>query len=448
MVPPPHLALGAPFRSRRLVVYAALLLVLIGTVQVAASLLFYHAIDRRTLHEDHARRVAELLVVSDRVHALAPGRVAAVMTSRHLDVGVASRPTVLRQDAAGEVATIVEAIRRWEPVLADRAIVLAREVAGPGRLDLVGSMRLADGNWLNFRSRDISSGWPIALRAALLTLLTTLLCLIAGLIGLRILTRPLRRLSEAASAIAQGHLVPVRETGPADLRSLARSMNDMQSRISGLVDDQAKSFEAISHDLRTPLARLKVAADFVDDSDIARLVGSSADEMEAMLMSLQQYLRAQHLETEPEPVELMSAMRGLLAGIDGAVELRGPASVQVDTWREPLLAALRPLVENAVRHGSRASLTVRSRGAAWEIVIMDDGPGIDEAHFTRILDPFFRIDEARPRDTPGFGLGIPTAHSLLQRFGGRLGFANAPGGGLIVTVEVPLAPGEARTGAA
>ena len=436
---PVRRAIRATLGSRRLVAYAALLLVVIGTVQVAASLLFYRAIDRQTLHDDHARRVAELLVVSERVHAISPDLVAATMTTRHLEVGLARAPTVPQPVHGDGLDEIVGQIRGWEPGLAGRELLLAVEKGAGGRLDLVGSMLLPGDTWLNFRSRDISSGWPVALRATILTLLMTLLCIGAGLIGLRMLTRPLRRLSDAAVAIGQGRIVPVRESGPADLRNLARSMNDMQARISGLVDDQARSFEAISHDLRTPLARLKVAAGFVDDSDIARLVGSSADEMEAMLMSLQQYLRAQHVEAELETVELMGALRALLAGLEAPVALHGPERVEVETYREPLLLALRPLIENAVCHGRHVHVTVRSEGEDWLIRIADDGPGIDEAWFTRILDPFFRIDDARPRDTAGFGLGIPTAHSLLQRFGGTLAFANAPEGGLVVTVGVPRA---------
>jgi len=430
-------SLGSLLRSRRLAAYAALLLLLIGTVQVAASLLFYHAIDRQTLRQDHARRVAELLVVSDRVHRLAPHLVPGIMTSRHLEVGLSAAPLVRKPGKAAEIGQIVKHILIWEPSLAERPLMLAMEPGQQGRRDLVGSMPLADGSWLNFRSRDISSSWPIALRAASMTLLTTLLCVAGGLLGLRFLTTPLRTLSEAADAIAQGRRVPVRESGPADLRSLARSMNDMQARISGLVEDQARSFEAISHDLRTPLSRLKLAADYVEDSDIARLVGSSADEMEAMLMSLQQYLQAQHLTAEAEPVELAAAVRDVLAGFEGHVELVVPARAETVTYRTPLLLALRPLIENAVHYGERARVTIAQEDGQWRIAISDDGPGIPEAYFGAVLDPFFRLDEARARDTGGFGLGIPTAYSLLRRFGGGLSFANAPTGGLMVTIAVP-----------
>jgi len=281
-------------------------------------------------------------------------------------------------------------------------------------------MALADGHWLNFRSRDISSVWPIALWATAMTLLVTLACIGAALLGLRRLTTPLHTLSDAANAIARGEQVPLRESGAADLREIARSLNSMQARMTGLIDDQARSFEAISHDLRTPLARLKIASDLVADSDIARLVGSSADEMEAMLMSLQSAL-----------------LRALLASFEEPVRLDAPESALTIRYPEPLILALRPLLENAVHHGEQVAVRVERQGADWIVEISDDGPGIPEANLGDILNPFFRLDDARARDTPGFGLGIPTAHCLLERFGGGLSFANSAHGGLIVTVRVP-----------
>lgn len=164
-------------------------------------------------------------------------------------------------------------------------------------------------------------------------------------------------------------------------------------------------------------------------------------------MSLQQFLRAQHLTAPPEPVDLSAVLRDLLASFDSQIRLAAPDSVIVRTWREPLFLALRPLVENAVHHGDHVDVTLASDGDDWMVVIADDGPGIDEQYLGRIFDPFFRLDEARARDTSGFGLGIPTAYRLLQRFGGDLHFANNPSGGLIVRVKVPRADanGEAVT---
>lgn len=420
----------------RLSFYAALLLLALGLIQLIGSLAFYQAIDRQTLREDHARRVAELLVVSDRVHALDHDRTAAIMTTRHLLATVSAAAQVPRSQDSESLDEIAAQILRWEPSLARRDLHLATVPSGHDR-DLIGSIRLRDGHWLNFRSRDISSMWPVALRATLLTVGTTLICLGLGLLALRYMTMPLRRMSEAAEAIGRGQTIAIRETGPEDLRNLARSMNEMQDRIAALLRDQAKSFEAISHDLRTPLARQQLAAELMADEEIAALVRGSADEMEAMLDSLQQFLRAQHLTAEPEWIDLDTAVPPLLDRFAGEIRFRGSGAGAIETYREPLMLSLAALIDNAARFGDSIDVRIGSDGDKWLIEIRDNGPGIPTDHFEDILAPFFRLDEARARDTKGFGLGIPMAHRLLRRFGGQLSFRNAEEGGLIARVHVP-----------
>ena len=300
-------------------------------------------------------------------------------------------------------------------------------------------MQVADGAWLNFQSHDIAKMWPIALSAMVMTLLTFAACLGVGLVAIRLLTNPLRRMSEAAEAIGEGRRVTIRENGPADLRDLAHAMNEMQDRIAKLIEDQARSFEAISHDLRTPLARQKVAAGLIADAEIREIVEDSADEMEALLQSLQQFLRAQHLTAEPELVDLGAALRDLIAPYGDKVRLRESAHAQLRTYREPLLLALRALLDNASRFADHAEVAIDREGRDWIVAISDDGPGIPPDHFDDVLAPFFRLDDARRRTTAGFGLGIPTAHLLLRRFGGELLFRPSAEGGLTVCVRVPRA---------
>lgn len=427
----------ARLRSQPLPGYAMTLLVATGIIQVAVSIVFYHAINRQSIREDHARRVAEFLVVSDRFHQLDPASTAQIMTTGHLHANIAAAPRTSRSGSDGEAAEIARHVVAWEPSLRERPLFLAVTDGPRGRRDLAGSMQMADDSWLNFRSTDISSGWPIAPLAMLMTLLIALACLGTGFLVLRRLTMPLRQLSEAADTISHGGSIALSETGTADLRNLARSFNDMQARISGLVSDQAKSFEAISHDLRTPLSRLKVASEFVSESDVATIVSSSAEEMEAMLLSLQSFLRAQHLLGTPQPVDLIGETRDILTTFSGPTTLEAPENALVLTYREPLQLALRPLIENALQYGERAEVRISSEDSRWRIEIADNGPGIPAEYLEAILDPFFRLDNARSRNTGGFGLGIPTAHRLLQRFGGALAFRNRAEGGLVVTVHVP-----------
>ena len=424
----------------RFAVHVAMVFLILGCVQLVASLIFYQSIDRQTLRDDHARRVAELLVVSDRVHRLLPERTDAIMSTRHLTAEAGPRPSVHTVPTEGALADIAHRVIIWEPSLANRSLRLAAVKTEAGGKDLVGSIRLVDGAWLNFRSRDIASMWPVALRATVLTLATALVCLIIGVVVLHLLAKPLRRLADAAEAIGQGRAVSIHEQGPRDLRELAHAMNVMQERIARLLQDQAKAFEAISHDLRTPLSRQKVAADLIDDKELAEMIHASVAEMDDLLSSLQAFLRAQHLSASPETVELVPFLREALASFGEAVTLTPGAAPTVSTFREPLALAVFALVENAVQFGERATLAVeRDKEGGWVIAIEDDGPGIPPDYFEAVLDPFFRLDEARQRHTKGFGLGIPTAHRLMMRFHGKLSFGRSAKGGLVVRLHVPAA---------
>lgn len=425
-------------RAPRFTVAVAAVFVALVVVQLLASLIFYRAIDRQTLNDDHARRIAELLVVSDRTYAMTPRRVPEVMTTRYLQATVAPDPSVYPDGRDGDLAGIARRIVSWEPSLADRSLRLSRVPGTADHQDLAGSIQLTDGRWLNFRSRDISSMWPVATRAITITLAVSLVLLAVGLAALLLLSNPLRRLTAAADQIGHGREILVREEGPRDVRNLSHAMNLMQARISRLLRDQTKSFEAISHDLRTPLARQKIAAELLDDEELSKMLLDSVSEMDALLDSLQGFLRAQTLQATPEPVELAALIRNAVASFGDLSSVREQAEVTLVTYPEPVALAVKALVENAIQFGNRAYLTTeRDDAHRWTIVIEDEGPGIPPEHFQDILDPFFRLDDARGRNTKGFGLGIPTAHRLMMRFDGNLKFGVSGRGGLKAVIYLP-----------
>lgn len=425
--------------SPRFAIHIAFVFMALGVVQLVGSLAFYQMIDRQTLRDDHARRVAELLVVSERMHLLAPAETARSMTTRHLRAEVSNTPTVAAPSEDEMLADLAQRITAWEPSLRGRELHLATRGQRGHSKDLAGSLRLADGAWLNFRSSDISTMWPVAGRATVLTLLLSAAFLGIGLLLIHLIGKPLRRLTAAAEAIGQGRQVAIAEDGPKDLRNLAHSMNVMQERIDRLLRDQAASFDAISHDLRTPLARQKVAAGLVDDAELGELLIQSVDEMGELLDSLQAYLRVQYLTAEAEQLDLVAFLKEELAKFDKAVPLNAPARAIVPTFREPLAIALQALVENALQYAGAAQVTLRKHAGNWIIDIADKGPGMAEEYFQPVLEPFFRLDEARQRNTKGFGLGIPIAHRLMMRFNGALSFSTPDdGAGLTVHLQVPI----------
>lgn len=431
------------FPGKNLIGRTTLILVTVAIVQMVASIAFYEAIDRQTLREDHARRIAELLVVSGRVHNAIgerpPAETDRIMTTRYLEAAVSpARPQwPASQDTNAQA--IAQQVVQWEPSLDGRSLRLWTERNPVRGDDLVGALRLDDGQWLTFRSRDFPRSWPIALRATAMTLAFALVCVGLAVYALHALGTPLRRLTAAAHEFGEGRRAPVSVQGPADLRELGRAFNNMQTRITGLIEDQAKAMEAISHDLGTPLSRLKIASDFIECDDTRIMIVDNVDELTAMLESLRAYLRAQHQPSVSEKVDLSRLVRDVLARWKGKATYHGPAELVVSTYRAPLERALTQLIDNAVRYGEEAEVELVEDAAGVAIHIRDKGPGIPQESLERIYEPFFRVDEARSRDTGGLGLGIPIAQRLLRRFGGDLMIGNGPEGGLHVTIRAPLA---------
>lgn len=414
----------------------AILIVVLALVQFGAALTLYNRISRDSVREDHARRVAELLEVSERLHARGVPGFAQIMSTRHLQVWVTMAPRV--QDSSNDDARKIKAlVQRWEPSL--RASPLYMDIEPDGRREnLTGSMALSDGSWLNFRSRDLSSPWPIIASASGITLILTLLCIVAGAVGLRQMGAPLRRLEEATNRIGAGRPVTLEEDGPSDLRNLSRAFNAMQRRISQILSDQTKAMVGLSHDLRTPLSRLNLCSDFIAPEDMQALVRDNVGEMEALILSLQSFLNAQHFQDAPQDVALIDIVAEAAAPWKDRITVRlDGANALVLTYPEVLRAALTPLIENAIHYGLQAEISIDGG----VISISDRGPGLADEDFPKLIEPFFRADDARGRTTGGFGLGIPTAHTLLQRFGGTLGFEARPGGGLTARVGIPRPEG-------
>ena len=412
----------------------AVLVVALALVQFAATLTLYNRISRDSVREDHARRVAELLEVSERLHARGVPEFAQVMSTRHLQVWQTAEPHV-RTPSDGAASQITALVQRWEPGL--RATALQMDIERVGRREnLTGSMALSDGSWLNFRSTDLSSGWPIVASSSLITLLLTLLCIAAGAVGLRQIGAPFRRLADATNRIGVGQSVILKEDGPSDIRNLSHAFNAMQGRIAQILGDQTKAMVGLSHDLRTPLSRLNLCSDFIEPEDMRTLVRDNVGEMEALIVSLQEFLHAHQFEDRAQEVSLKDVVAEAGAPWSDRVTIdRGSAESRMVTYPAALRTALAPLIENAVHYGSRAEIAVEG-DVIW---IRDRGPGIPDDDLPRLIEPFFRADIARGRTTAGFGLGIPTAHTLLQRFEGTLEFGPREGGGLEVRVGVPRA---------
>jgi signal transduction histidine kinase len=282
----------------------------------------------------------------------------------------------------------------------------------------------------------------------LLGRLTPILLVIGiGLTGLAVwvarrVTRPLDRLAEATLRLGSDVAAagPLDQKGPREVREVARAFNTMQEQIRRLLDGRTHMLAAVSHDLRTPLTRLRLRGEFVQDDQERTKMLKDLDEMEAMIHAAIAYARGDGGGESPVAVDivtLLAEVRMELAEAGHRVRLEGPPHALCEGRPLALKRALRNLVENAVNYGGHADLCVTAKPRNIIITIDDDGPGIPATETEKVFTPFYRLERSRSRDTGGVGLGLAVARAVIREHGGDVTLSNRPQGGLRQTVVVP-----------
>lgn len=253
--------------------------------------------------------------------------------------------------------------------------------------------------------------------------------------------RNLSQFSAAADAVGRSVDAPLLpESGPREVRLAAKAFNRMQERLKRFVNDRTQMLAAISHDLRTPLTRLRLRAEFVDDdAQRAKMLGDIA-EMEAMIAATLAFARDDAVREPRSPQDLDQLLDQLASDLcDGGypVQYEPEQPVVVSCSPGGLRRALTNLAENAVKYGGVARLALARSNELVTILIDDDGPGIPADMAEQVFQPFFRLEGSRNRDTGGVGLGLSVARTIIRGHGGDIALTNRPEGGLRVTVTLP-----------
>ncbi|MBR0672463.1 HAMP domain-containing protein [Roseomonas soli] len=364
-------------------------------------------------------------------------------------------PTVrLTEETSARIETIRARLLELEPNPADAGMRLGYlDEAGSGtpageqgRHLLVGALQLPDGSWLNFAAALFRP--MVAEHGAFLptTLSTTAMAagiLILGFLVVRLIGRPLRALSIAADRIGRpGESAPVSEDGPREVRQAAQAFNRMQARIDRLIADRTQALAAVSHDLRTPIARLRLRAGFIEDSETQRQIDLDLDEMEGMIASTLAYLRGEAEQEQLRVADLAAILETLCddaADAGHRASYEGPSQARLACRPIAMKRALANLIDNALKYGGVARVTLRDSGTMVEISIEDDGPGIPDQEMEAAFEPFRRLDPARNPESGGSGLGLTIARQVAERHGGTVSLGNRPGGGLVATLTIPRA---------
>lgn len=271
--------------------------------------------------------------------------------------------------------------------------------------------------------------------------LTGVLISLVAVVMVRRVTRPMRALADAAERVGRGEAVADLPTGgPIEVARAAGAFNDMQARIRRFVQDRTTMLAAISHDLRTPITTLRLRAEFVDDEDNKERMLETLDEMAAMAEAALAFARDDARREEAQAVDLAAMLDSIaedLAEQGATISIAEAPRTVVRVRPVALRRALRNLIENAVRYGERADISLQLDDAMVRVRIDDQGPGIPEKDLDRVFEPFTRLETSRSRETGGTGLGLAIARSLIRAHGGDIILVNRPEGGLRAIVELP-----------
>ncbi|MFG1282451.1 ATP-binding protein [Xanthobacter autotrophicus] len=308
------------------------------------------------------------------------------------------------------------------------------------------AVRLVDGRWLVLERRFGPMRPPDGPPGGTFGFATWLAFMVAGVtlvvvVAVRRLTKPLSLIEEAARGIGpDGELPVLPEEGPAEVRAAAAAINRLSARLKSAIDSRMRIVAGAAHDLRTPLTRMRLRAEFITDDEERAHWLSDLEELDRIADSAIRLVREEVEGGPEEEVRFDDLVEGVVAEVAEArrpVHLAGASPVAVRGRPLSLRRAVRNLVVNAATHGGGARVAVSAEAGRAVLIIEDDGPGIPEALMGQVFEPFFRVDPARQVSIPGAGLGLAIANEIVTRHGGRLTLANRPGGGLLQRVEFP-----------
>lgn len=281
---------------------------------------------------------------------------------------------------------------------------------------------------------------PLARDRLLLQALSLAAVLLVSILVVRWITRPLAALSDAATAFGNGENPPaLPQTGSREFVNTARAFEDMRKRIGRYMDDRERLFVSISHDLRTPIMRLKLRTELLDDDALRSEFHDDLDELDMMVKGALQTVKDSDIHENATEVRLDALLGRMvrdaqLAGHEVSFAVSG---LTVTARPLALKRAIGNLLNNALHYGTRVELGVRERGENIEIVVRDHGPGVPEEALAQLGQPYVRLAHGRSRNSSGMGLGLSIARGIVQAHGGQLLLANAADGGLCATIVLP-----------
>jgi hypothetical protein len=316
--------------------------------------------------------------------------------------------------------------------------VMMTERAEPVEMSL--SIRLAQGDWLNVRTMFNRPELQMTSQAVLPLALMAVAVALVALVTARRVVGPMRALARGADRLGRGFDAdPLPLTGPTEVRETTLAFNRMQERLTRFVSERTHLLAALSHDLRSPLTAMRLRLEMLDEGEDTDRLRALVDEMQEMVEATLAFARGV-AQSEPAATVDLAAVLGDLAADagQGKAQLAAAPPLRAAVRPVALNRALRNLIDNAVRYGGAAQVSLAAEPGFARITIADRGPGLPEDQLEAVFEPFVRFEASRSRETGGAGLGLAIARTIIQAHGGEVRLHNRDGGGLAAEVRLPL----------
>lgn len=406
-----------------------LIAAIIAVVALASAAIFFiiPAPDGERIGTPMARQIQLIADLADR-------------QSKTAGCGELSAMGVLQDQISGEMDERLTGLlhARLAKKVSSPDVIITRQ---PPEMQLTASIRTADCGFLvlplsEFRSaadvRWVFTGWMLLIILGVSP--------IALFVANR-MTAPLAMLERAiASVKADGLLPDLPEQGPPEVRATARALKRLSARLKVAMESRMRLVAAAGHDLRTPMTRMRLRAEFLGDDERAAWI-SDLNELARIADSAIGLVREETESLTAEPLaldRLICSIAGELTALDFKVTLATLDDARISGAQLALARAFRNLLINAATHGGGAMVSLEARDGQATVIIDDNGPGIPEELLERAFEPFFRVDSARRQPVPGAGLGLAIAKEIIDRQTGSIVITNRQGGGLRQTVSFNL----------
>lgn len=320
-------------------------------------------------------------------------------------------------------------------VLGQRAEVRATELPQLGRFAFGLYLRLSSGEWLRLNGSApegvFALPWNLLFNLGLMLVVVVLLVAMAA----RSTVRPLTELARAAHGLSRDlRSPPVPETGPTEVRDAARAFNAMQKHIRSGIEVRERFLAAVSHDLKTPLTRMRLRTEMMTDAPLQAQLRTDVDDMLQLLDGTLDFLRGKVVDEPLQPVDLVALVESLVEDYQGlgTVTLQAPDALQWPCRPKALKRALTNLIDNALKYGGNAHVVLSDAPHCVEVLVQDNGPGLLEEEMQKVFEPFYRVEHSRNRETGGAGLGLAIVRQIARSHGGDVELSNRAEGGLQV----------------